>query len=68
MMSKKNVAVLTGILAGYLLLMIIALYKQLVSDEVILILWLGFFSSLSVLLLSDNKKGTCKQTKVKQTS
>lgn len=67
-MSKKNVAVMTGILAGYLLLMIIALYKQWVSDEVILILWLGFFSSISVLLLSDKNEGSCKQTKVKQTN
>jgi hypothetical protein len=65
-MSKKNVAVITGILAGYLLLMIIALYKQWVSDEVIWILWLGFFSSISVLLLSDKNEGPCKQAKVKQ--
>lgn len=67
-MSKKNVVVITGILAGYLLLMIIELSKQWVSDEVIRMLWFGFFSSISVLLLSDKNEGTCKQAKVKQTN
>jgi predicted tellurium resistance membrane protein TerC len=67
-MPKKNRAVLIGILWAYLLLMIIALYQQWITDDAVLILWLGFFLSISGLLLSDKNEETCKQAKVKQTN
>jgi hypothetical protein len=67
-MVKKNVAVLIGILAGYVVLTLIAFFKGLAVEELVLILGLGLLSTLPVLLQSDNKKISCKQVKVKQTS
>ena len=67
-MQKKNIAVLTGVLAGYLVLIIVGFFMGLASEELVLILGLGLLSTLPVLLQSDNKKTSCKQIKVKQTS
>ncbi|WP_127122408.1 hypothetical protein [Chryseotalea sanaruensis] len=67
-MIKKIIVLLIGILAGYLLLIGLAMHMGLASGELVIFLGLGFLSSLPVLLLSDDKKKICSYTKVKQKS
>lgn len=67
-MLKKNIAVLIGILAGYLVLITIAFYMGLASEELVFILGLGLLSTLPLLLQNENKKKRCNPAKVKQIS
>jgi ABC-type uncharacterized transport system permease subunit len=67
-MLKENIAVLIGILAGYLVLIIIAFYMGLASEELVIILGLGLLSTLPLLLQNESKKRRCNPAKVKQIS
>lgn len=64
MLNKTNSALIIGILAGYVLLLGVAAGMGKLSNELLLIMGILFFTSMLPLLLTDRKKAVCNRSNV----